>query len=150
MHFKCYYFPSFDLSFVFVRGAFIFGGVHAVWRGALEPASFHVSDANSQPDLHKWHSPGCRKAVTADCFTPLLAWAGQEPLLWCFVCTHAQIKATTLLINKKACGKINNLINREKMDVEISTLPWTLASVSEEIWCQFRCLTHVSGLISEC
>lgn len=49
VHFKCYYFPSFDLSFAFVKGAFIFGGVRAVRGGALEPASLHVSDANSQP-----------------------------------------------------------------------------------------------------
>lgn len=37
-------FPSFDLSSVFVKGAFIFG---CVCVGALEPVSFRVYDANN-------------------------------------------------------------------------------------------------------
>lgn len=86
-------FPSFDLSFVFVKGAFIF---RCVW-GEVHPSMFMMPTA-SQVFAN---DTDCTKTVTSDCLTPQLAWAVQEPLLWCFVCTHAQIKATTLLIKQE-------------------------------------------------
>lgn len=59
-----------------------------------------------------------------------LIWAVQELLLWCFVCTHAQIKAIAPLIKQKACGKINNLIHRQKMDVGVQRKPTTFLECS--------------------
>lgn len=66
-------FPSFDLSFVFVKEAFIFRCV----LGEVRPSMFMRPTASESFA----NDTDCTKAVTSDCLTPQLAWAVQEPLL---------------------------------------------------------------------
>lgn len=66
-------FLSFDLSFVFVKGAFIFRYV----CGEVRPSTFMTPTA-SQAFAN---DTDCTKTVASDCLTPQLAWAVQEPLL---------------------------------------------------------------------
>lgn len=124
-------FPSFDLSFVLIKGAFIFGYVCREVHGSLCPPMSRQLAASKTST----NDPHCTKTVTCVCLSTQLIWAVQELLLWCFVCTQAQIKAITPLIKQKACGKINNLIYRQKMDVGIKCKSTTFLGCS--LWCRW-------------
>lgn len=124
-------FPSFDLSFVLIKGAFIFGYVCREMHWSLyPPMSMQLAASKTCTN-----DTDCTKTVTCVCIRAQLIWAVQELLLWCFVCTHAQIKAIAPLIKQKACGKINNLIYRQKMDVGIKRKSTSFLECS--LWCRW-------------
>lgn len=70
-------FPSFDPSFVFVRGAFIFRYMCREVLGSLNPSMFMMPTAIQTFA----NDTDYTKTVTSACLTPPLAWAVQELLL---------------------------------------------------------------------
>lgn len=129
MHFKCYYFPLF-WSFLCTHKRSFHLWLCVYWRCAeacppmsMQPAAIAASKTST-------NDTGCTKTVTRVCLSAQLIWAVQEFLLWCFVCTRAQIKAIAPLIKQKARGKINNLIYRQKMDVGVKRKSTTFLECS--------------------